>query len=37
MNNDKVHDNKFVIESVDSYGRIYYDGFLSDDDVSILQ
>lgn len=37
MNNDKVHDNKFVIESVDSCGRIYYDGFLSDDDVSILQ
>ena len=37
MNNDKVHDNKFVIESVDSYGRIYYDGFLSDDVVSILQ
>ena len=37
MNNDKVHDNKFVIESIDSYGRIYYDGFLSDADVSILQ
>ena len=37
MNNDKVHDNKFVIESVDSCGRICYDGFLSDDDVSILQ
>ena len=37
MNNDKVHDNKFVIESVDSCGRIYYDGFLSDDDVRILQ
>lgn len=37
MNNDKVHDNKFVIESVDNYGRIYYDGFLSDDDVNVLQ
>ena len=37
MNNDKVHDNKFVIESVDNYCRIYYDGFLSDDDVSFLQ
>ena len=37
MNNDKVHDNKFVIESIDNYGRICYDGFLSDDDVSILQ
>ena len=37
MNNDKVHDNKFVIESIDSYGRICYDGFLSDDDVSVLQ
>ena len=37
MNNDKVHDNKFVIESVDSCGRICYDGFLSDDDVSVLQ
>ena len=37
MNNDKVNDNKFVIESVDSCGRICYDGFLSDDDVSILQ
>ena len=37
MNNDKVCDNKFVIESVDNYGRIYYDGFLSEDDASVLQ
>lgn len=37
MNNDKVCDNKFVIESVDSYGRIDYDGFLSEYDISILQ
>ena len=37
MSNDKVHDNKFVIESVDDYGRIYYDGLLSDNDISVLQ
>ena len=37
MNNDKVRDNKFVIESVDDYGRIYYDGLLSGDDISVLQ
>lgn len=37
MNNDKVCDNKFVIESVDNYGRIYYDGLLSGDDISVLQ
>ena len=37
MNNDKVCDNKFVIESVDNYGRIDYDGFLSEYDISILQ
>ena len=37
MNNDKVCDNKFVIESVDNYGRIDYDGLLSDNDISILQ
>ena len=37
MNNDKVCDNKFVIESVDNYGRIDYDGFISDDDISTLQ
>ena len=37
MNNDKVCDNKFVIESVDDYGRIYYDGLLSGDDISVLQ
>ena len=37
MNNDKVRDNKFVIESVDGYGRIYYDGLLSGDDISVLQ
>lgn len=37
MNNDKVRDNKFVIESVDDYGRIYYDGLLSDNDISVLQ
>lgn len=39
MNNDKVHDNKFVIESIDlnNIGISYYDGLLSDDDVSILQ
>lgn len=37
MNNDQVCDNKFVIESVDNYGRIYYDGLLSDNDISVLQ
>lgn len=37
MNNDKVRDNKFVIESVDDYGRIYYDGLLSGGDISVLQ
>ena len=37
MNNDKVCDNKFVIESVDGYGRIYYDGLLSGGDISVLQ
>ena len=37
MNNDQVCDNKFVIESVDDYGRIYYDGLLSGDDISVLQ
>lgn len=37
MNNDKVHDIKFVIESVDSIDRTYYDGYLSEDDANILQ
>jgi hypothetical protein len=37
MNNDKVHDTKLVIESVDPINRIYYDGYLSEDDVNILQ
>ena len=37
MNKDEVCDNKFVIESVDNYGRIDYDGLLSENDISILQ
>lgn len=37
MNNDKVHDIKFVIESVDPIDRTYYDGYLSEDDINILQ
>ena len=37
MNNDQVCDNKFVIESVDNYGRIDYDGLLSENDISVLQ
>lgn len=37
MNNDKVHDIKFVIESVDPIDRTYYDSYLSEDDINILQ
>lgn len=37
MNNDKVHDIKFVIESVDPIDRAYYDGYLSEEDANILQ
>lgn len=37
MNTDKVHDTKLVIESVDPIDRAYYDGYLSEDDVNILQ
>ena len=37
MSNDKVHDIKFVIESVDPIDRVYYDGYLSEDDINILQ
>ena len=37
MNNDKVQYNKSVIESIDNSGRIYYDGLLSYNDISVLQ
>ena len=39
MNNDKVCDNKFVIESIDLHhiGVLCYDGFLSEDDAIVLQ
>lgn len=34
---DKTYDTKLIIESVDPIDRIYYDGYLSEDDVNILQ
>lgn len=37
MNTDKVHDIKLVIESVDPIDRVYYDGYLSKDDINVLQ
>lgn len=37
MNNDKVRDTRLVIESVDPIDRVYYDGYLSKDDINILQ
>jgi len=37
MNSDKVCDTKFVIESIDPIGRMYYDGYLSNDDINTLQ
>lgn len=37
MNNDKVHDIKLAIQSVDPIDRAYYDGYLSENDVNILQ
>lgn len=37
MKTDKVHDIKFVIESVDPIDRTYYDGYISEDEINILQ
>lgn len=37
MNNDKVRDTKLAIQSVDPIDRAYYDGYLSEDDINILQ
>lgn len=37
MRTDKTYDTKLVIESVDPIDRAYYDGYLSEDDINILQ
>lgn len=34
---DKTYDTKLIIESVDHIDRVCYDGYLSEDDINILQ